>query len=81
MNESMKIYNVFEMSEHTVHITEVYVGIGRHVATIRHKLGGNCSGESILNSAISHVADWEFCSKEVKVGSAVDSDECVAEKT
>lgn len=78
MMESMKYYNAFEMPERTVHTTEVYVRIGKHVATIQHKIGGNCSGESILNSAISHVADWEFCSKEVKVGSAVDNDEGVA---
>lgn len=40
--------------------------------------GGNCSGVSIINSAITHVADWEFSAKEVKVGTAEDNEEELA---
>lgn len=74
----MKNYISFEMPEHTIHISEVYVRIGEHVATIQHKIGGNCLGESILNSAIRHVADWEFSTKDVKFGSATDNEDGVA---
>lgn len=69
------MYDEYEMPTRVVHTVEVDVRLGQYVATILYKCGGNCKGASILSGAISHVEDWEFNSKDVKVGLGKDDDD------